>query len=254
MGKEAIHTELLWKIPLALLGGVTGLLIVGALVVAVCALLSDPRREYNEENPFLCGVLTVSARLVLLVSGIRLEVRGLDKLPTDRPLLMVCNHRSNYDPIVSWIALSGWRPVFVSKPSNFAIPFYGRIIHRCRFMAIDREDPRKAMATIRRAADLMTEHGANVFVYPEGTRSKDGRLLPFHAGVFKIAQKADAPVAVLTVTGTEQVHKNAPWRRTTVCLEVQEVIPAETVKAQRSTALSDAVWETMRPLVDVPQA
>ena len=58
----------------------------------------------------------------------------------------------------------------------------------------------------------------------------------------------------LTVTGTEQVHKNAPWRRTTVCLEVQEVIPAETVKAQRSTALSDAVWETMRPLVDVPQA
>ena len=138
MGKEAIHTELLWKIPLALLGGVTGLLIVGALVVAVCALLSDPRREYNEENPFLCGVLTVSARLVLLVSGIRLEVRGLDKLPTDRPLLMVCNHRSNYDPIVSWIALSGWRPVFVSKPSNFDIPFYGRIIHRCRFMAIDR--------------------------------------------------------------------------------------------------------------------
>ncbi len=77
----------------------------------------------------------------------------------------------------------------------------------CCFLPIDRENPRKAIPTINRAAKLLKEQEVSVGIYPEGTRGKDCRLLPFHNGVFKIAQKAEAPIAVLSITGTEKYPK-----------------------------------------------
>lgn len=63
-------------------------------------------------------------------------------------------------------------------------------------LGIDRENPRNALVTVQKAADLLTSDTVNVAIYPEGTRSKNCTLLPFHNGVFKIAQKVEVPIAV----------------------------------------------------------
>lgn len=108
-------------------------------------------------------------------------------------------------------------------------------------MAIDRENPRNAIKTIQKAADLLIKGQVSVGIYPEGTRSKTCMLLPFHNGVFKIAQRADAPIVVLAVSGTENIHKNYPFHHTDVYIDVIDVLPAEFVKENRTDVIGERV-------------
>lgn len=156
-------------------------------------------------------------------------------------MLFVSNHRSNFDPIITWYALKKWKIAFVSKPENFKVPFFGRIIRKCCFMPIDRENPRKAIPTINRAAKLLKKQQVSIGIYPEGTRSKTCEILPFHNGVFKIAQKADAPVVVLCITGTEKISKRTPFQHTDVYLDVLEVFEGEHIKETKTELIGTAV-------------
>ena len=165
---------------------------------------------------------------------IRVHVTGMEQIPKDTKVLFVSNHRSNFDPIVTWYALKEWKIAFVSKPENFKIPIFGRIIRRCCFMPIDRKNPRKAISTINRAAKLLKKQEVSIGVYPEGTRSKTAEVLPFHNGVFKIAQKADAPIVVLCIIGTEEISKHTPFKTTNVYLDVLDVFPVENVKIKKT--------------------
>ena len=172
---------------------------------------------------------------------IRVHVSGIEKIPKDTKVLFVSNHRSNFDPIITWYILKKWKIAFVSKPSNFKIPFFGRIIRKCCFMPIDRENPRNAIVTINKAAKLLKKQEVSIGIYPEGTRSKNGQLLPFHNGVFKIAQKAEAAIVVLCVTGTEKISKRTPFRRTDVYLDVLEVFSAQGIKETKTEMIGTAV-------------
>jgi 1-acyl-sn-glycerol-3-phosphate acyltransferase len=99
--------------------------------------------------------------------------------------------------------------------------------------------------TINKAAALLRDGTVNVGVYPEGTRSKSGVLLPFHNGVFKIAQKADCPVAVVAVRGTELIHTRTPLRKTDVYLDVLEVLPAEWIKSCKTDVIGNRVSQIL---------
>ena len=120
-----------------------------------------------------------------------------------------------------------------------------RRLRRCCFLPIDRENARNALTTINAAADLIRAHECSFAIYPEGTRSKSGKLLPWHAGSLKIAQKANVPIVVATIEGTERIAHNVPWRRTHVYLSIREVIPAETVKATKTNALTEGIRSKM---------
>ena len=229
--------------------GLLGAFLLFVLFIVISSLFIRLNKQYENDSRFYRVIIRIISTLIVRLCRIRVHATGAELLP-EEPFLLVCNHRSNFDPILTWWAYSKPRFIFITKEANLRIPIFGRFVHRVRFLAIDREDPRKAMETIRRAAELMQEDRVCVGVYPEGTRSKSGELLPFHAGVCKLAQKANAHVAVGTIRGVENVHKNAPWRATDVYLDVVEVIPADVVKAQRSTVLSDAVRDRIVPLVD----
>ena len=141
-------------------------------------------------------------RWLLVMLGVRVKVSGADKLP-DTPYLLVGNHRSAFDPIASLAAFSS-ELVFVAKPSVLQIPVLGPVLGRLCFLAIDRDNARNAVTTIKRSAELIKDVGLCVGIYPEGTRSKDDNLLPFHAGSFKIAKMANCPVAVVSVRITKR--------------------------------------------------
>ena len=206
-----------------ILWGLLALLGLYVLFLGVCALLVDPGKVYDKNSRFYRFLLDSATAAAMKLLRIRVHVSGIEKIPKDTKLLFVSNHRSNFDPIITWYALKKWEIAFVSKPENFKIPFFGRIIRKCCFMPIDRENPRNAIVTINRAAKLLKKQEVSIGVYPEGTRSKTCELLPFHNGVFKIAQKAAAPIVVLSITGTEKIAKAAPFRRSDVYLDVLEV-------------------------------
>lgn len=215
---------------LYILGGLLGLIILYVLVLGVCALLVDPEKEYQKDNRVYRFLLNLTVTVGLKLLRVRVHVSGIGKIPKDTQVLLVSNHRSNFDPIVTWYGLKAWKIGFISKPENFRIPFYGRIIRKCCCLPIDRENPRKAIVTINKAAKLLKKQEVSVGVYPEGTRSKKLELLPFHNGVFKIAQKADAPIVVLSISGTEKIAKRAPFKPTDVYLDVLEVFSSESIK------------------------
>ena len=112
-------------------------------------------------------------------------------------------------------------------------------------MPIDRENPRNAIVTINKAAKLLKKQEVSIGIYPEGTRSKNGQLLPFHNGVFKIAQKAGSAIVVLCVTGTEKISKQTPFRRTDVYLDVLEVFSAQGIKETKTEMIGTAVRRLM---------
>ena len=230
---------------LYILGVLLALLLLYILFLGICCLFIDPDKAYEKNSPFYRFLLDSATAAAMKLLRIRVHVSGIEKIPKDTKVLFVSNHRSNFDPIITWYILKKWKIAFVSKPSNFKIPFFGRIIRKCCFMPIDRENPRNAIVTINKAAKLLKKQEVSIGIYPEGTRSKNGQLLPFHNGVFKIAQKAEAAMVVLCVTGTENISKQTPFRRTDVYLDVLEVFSAQGIKETKTEMIGTAVRRLM---------
>lgn len=216
-----------------------------ALLFWLCGLPVDMKKEYTDHSPFYRWLLQFNSALWMRLLRIRVHVTGMELVPRHKNVLFVSNHLSNYDPILTWIAFKKWNMAFISKPSNFKIPFFGPAIRRCCFLAIDRENPRNAISTIGKAAELIRSGQFSVGVYPEGTRSKTGQLLPFHNGVFKIAQRAGADIVVLSIAGTERIRHRVPFRRSDVALDVLAVLPAEQIQQQKT----EAIGQTVRQLL-----
>jgi len=220
-----------------ILGSLLCLILLYVLVIALCALLVDPEKEYKKDNRLYRFLLNLTVTVGLKLLRVRVHVSGIEKIPKDTQVLFVSNHRSNFDPIVTWYALKAWKIGFISKPENFRIPFYGRIIRKCCCLPIDRENPRKAIVTINKASKLLKKQEVSIGVYPEGTRNKSRELLPFHNGVFKIAQKADAPIVILGIAGTERIAKRTPFKPTDVYLDVLDVFPSENIQEIRTETI-----------------
>ena len=232
-------------IVLYVLLGIVGAIVGFVLFVIISGLLVITKKEYDTHSKFYRFLVNVVTWLTLTFSRVRIHVTGKDLVP-DTNMLFVGNHRSNYDSLVTWQVFKKWNVAYISKDSNFKIPVCGRLIRKCCFLAIDRENPRNAIRTINKAAELIHKEDISFGVYPEGTRNKSYQgLLPFHNGVFKIAQKANVPVVVVAIHGTEKIHKNAPWHHTDVYLDVLEVMSAEFVKENSTAVIGDQVQQLL---------
>lgn len=223
-----------------ILAGIVALFLAYVLFLFVCSLFVNPKKEYEENSRFYRFLLNSATAGALKILRIKIHTTGLENVPTDVLPLFVGNHRSNFDPIIQWLVFKEWKPAFISKASNFKVPFFGRFIRKCCFMTIDRENPRKALVTINKATKLIQKGEVSIGVYPEGKRSKSGELLPFHNGVFRIAQKANVPIVVMAISGTEKIHKRTPFRKTDIYLDL-EVIPADEVKQIKTDEIGDRV-------------
>jgi 1-acyl-sn-glycerol-3-phosphate acyltransferase len=224
-------------------GGFLALIVLYVLFLGICALSVSPDKIYEKNSPFFRFLLESATAVAIKLLRIRVHISGAEKIPENEKVLFVCNHRSNFDPLITWCALKKWKLAFVSKPENFKIPIAKQIITRCRFMAIDRENPRNSMKTLLKAIDYIKNDRGSIGIYPEGTRSKNCKLLPVHDGIFKVAQKANVPIVVGTLVGTDQIKKHFPFRRTIVHFDIVDVITPE--KGQTSHELAEQVRTLM---------
>lgn len=228
-----------------LIGAVGSVLFMGAVLI-ISGLFVDTNKLYDRDSKFYRFLLYYYTVLLYITTRIKVEIIGEELIPKEGQFLLVTNHRSNFDPITSWITLRHRvNLTFISKPENFKIPFFGKIIRRCCFIPIDRQNPRNAKSTIDRAAELIKKGVCSIGVYPEGTRSRTCRLLPFHSMVFRIAKQANVPILVAVLENTEKVHKNFPVRGTHVKLRYIDLISAEEVAGQRTNQLSDRIRQEM---------
>jgi 1-acyl-sn-glycerol-3-phosphate acyltransferase len=142
------------------------------------------------------------SRLILLTTGVHVEVRGLDRLVPGRTYVFVANHQSIYDiPILFWSLPYQLR--IIAKESLGHFPFLGWHLRRTGHMLVDRRRPdREAIFTW---ASRLTSQGLSLIVFPEGTRSPDGRVGRFKRGSFYLALDGGLPVVPISVIGSRHV-------------------------------------------------
>lgn len=215
------------------------------------SLAVNPKKEYENDSRFYRRILYISSIVTCVAARIKIVKNGMEEnIPPDGRFLLVSNHRSNFDPITTWTVLRKREDiVYVSKPENFNIPWFGRIIRRCGFMSIDRQNPRNAAVTINKAASLIKDDKASVAIFPEGTRSREGKLLPFHDGVFKIAQKAKVPIVVAAVSNTEKVKKNFPFHGTAVYIDFVDIITRDEVEKMSTHEIGQRVYNDLKKVL-----
>ena len=245
VGFAGLGPKLLWLVFFA--GGWVVCLLLCFLAVWIPAIRMDPTKEQDGDDPYIRAVVKLYAPAVFRLLGCRIEATGTEKLPNDGRFLLVCNHLMELDPGIPLALFPDARLAFISKKENLQKPIIGKLMLKIQCQLLDRENDRAALKTILKCISILKEDKANIAVFPEGGIIKDGKLLhKFRPGVFKIAQKANVPIVVCTLNGTQNILPNLKkLRRTTVRFHLVEVIPAEELKGVTTTQIADRVHTLM---------
>jgi 1-acyl-sn-glycerol-3-phosphate acyltransferase len=173
-----------------------------ALYTIVLGTLSLTSSLFQKTGSFAHWCARTWSRLILATTGVRVEVVGLDRLDRRTTYVFVSNHQSIYDiPILFWSLPYQLR--IIAKESLGKFPFLGWHLRRTGHMLVDRRRPDRTK--IFGWASRLTSNGLCLIVFPEGTRSRDGRVGRFKGGSFYLALEAGLPVVPISVVGSRHV-------------------------------------------------
>ena len=176
-----------------------------AIFTPLGALIGFPITWITGSADTLYAIAMAITRTGLRLAGVKVRVEGEDRIDPARTYIFMCNHVSNLDPPVLITRLPRRTSVLVKK-ELFQLPVLGRAMRLGDLVSVDRSDREAAVNSMRQAEEVMNR-GLNMTVFPEGTRSRDGRLLPFKKGPFYLAMDSGVPVVPVTVLGSEVLMK-----------------------------------------------
>jgi 1-acyl-sn-glycerol-3-phosphate acyltransferase len=139
------------------------------------------------------------------------RIEGLERVEWSEPLVVIANHQSWFDVFV----LAGLLPAhvrFVAKEELGRIPIFGPAWRACGHISLDRSDRKRALESLDRAARKVREDKLALVLFPEGTRSPDGRLWAFKKGAFVLAIKTEVPIVPLGMAGSRAVMPKGSFR------------------------------------------
>ena len=168
------------------------ILITGPPLVLYAVLTGDANRLYYSA----CSL----ARFGVLLVGVKINLRGLEHLQPGQNYIFMSNHVSNLDPPILVPSIPGRCSVLVKK-ELFRVPVFGTGMRLGELVPVDRGDREAAIESVRFAIGVLRK-GLHMVVFPEGTRSSDGRLQPFKKGPFHLAMDSGVPVVPVTMLGT----------------------------------------------------
>src|SRR3984885_803809 len=221
--------------------------IAGLIGIPYSFLVSDISRLYR--------MAMWIAHAGVRAAGIKIEASGYENIPVRQSCIFMCNHMSNLDPPVLLPLLPGRSSVLLKK-ELMRIPILGLAMRMGKFVPVERGQKREAAkASVAAAADALRS-GLHILVFPEGTRSLDGRLSKFKKGPFYLAQETLAPIVPMAISGTERMMKKGSAAITPGGARVQLLPVIESseyatredlIRAVRK-AIADALPEEMKPV------
>jgi 1-acyl-sn-glycerol-3-phosphate acyltransferase len=174
------------------------------LYTIVLGTLSIGSSLFEKRGYFAHWCARTWSRLILKTTGVTVRIEGLERLDPRRTYVFVSNHQSIYDiPILFWSLPHQLR--IIAKESLGRFPFLGWHLRRTGHMLVDRSRP--SPAKIFGWASRLTSNGLSLIVFPEGTRSEDGRVGAFKGGSFFLALEGTLPVVPLSVIGSRHVMR-----------------------------------------------
>jgi 1-acyl-sn-glycerol-3-phosphate acyltransferase len=178
-------------------------------------------------------IARIWAKCILIVSGIKVNINGFSNIDPSCSYIYMCNHQSNFDIPV----LLGCLPVqfrWLAKAELFKIPIFGRAMRGAGYVAIDRFDRQSAFNSISEVSKKM-KNGVSVMIFPEGTRSKDGKIGSFKKGGFIMAVDSRVPIIPLVIRGTRSIMEKGNLRINPGDVSMQIGQPVETATYTRET-------------------
>ncbi|MDE7310686.1 MAG: 1-acyl-sn-glycerol-3-phosphate acyltransferase [Eubacterium sp.] len=191
-------------------------------------------------------------RVVLLISGVKVEVYGEEHVPKGEAVLYIGNHRSLFDTVITYARcprLTG----YVAKDSMLKVPFLRIWMKRLHCLFLDRKDIKAGMKMILTGIDQI-KNGISMCIFPEGTRSLtecETDMLPFKEGSFKMAEKTGCAIIPMAMVNTADIfEKHVPFvRRTHVILTYGEPIYVKELEKEQRKHLGSYVQETIRGML-----
>jgi 1-acyl-sn-glycerol-3-phosphate acyltransferase len=195
--------------------------LIGPLVLLLAILFRRPALLYAAGE--------MGVRLGLFLSGIRYTVSGAEHIRREPASVYAVNHASNVEPPVLFLTLSSLFPRLriLYKAELRKLPILTRAFDLAGFIPLERGNRDQSIPAIERAADALRQ-GNSFLIFPEGTRSRTGELLPFKKGGFVMALKAQAPIVPVAIKGARAaMRKGSPWiQPVTIQVSFGEPIPS----------------------------
>ncbi|MDD5009282.1 MAG: lysophospholipid acyltransferase family protein [Syntrophorhabdaceae bacterium] len=199
-------------------------LLFTTIFLSVIALIISP---FDSRGKLIHGIAKFWATTHIRIGGIKVVTSGLDNIATP-PYIFMCNHQSALD-IYGLLCSLPLSFRWIAKRQLFLIPLFGWALKRGGHISIDRENPREALKAIDEAARKIRE-GMNIIIFPEGTRSMDGSLLPFKKGGFSLALRAMVPIVPVGIVGTSTLQPKGsfiPKRKGVIYIHIGKPISLE---------------------------
>ncbi len=213
--------------------------------LAIATTLVEPSGDWAH------AISRVWSRMVLAVSLVRLKVEGMEKIPQG-PVIFISNHASQFDiPILTLALPKQFR--FVVKQELFRIPLFSTAMRRTGYIPIDRRGGKAALRSLLAAAERV-KAGRSLVIFPEGTRSPDGRLRRFKPGAFILAKRTGAPVVPVAIIGSHRVLPKGSLRiRAGRKVVVRIGVPLSPEDYPDKEGLASAVWQAVASLLPQEQ-
>ncbi len=193
------------------------------------------------------------SRWFLWAAGIKWTVEGAENLDPDEKYIFVGNHSSALDIPLFLASLPGTK-VFMAKKELFNIPYFGWVMRGMGCIPVDRKNRIKARASVDDALKRLDRRNLNLILYPEGTRSRDGRLLPFKRGGFRMAIRSGMPVVPVAIIGANRVLPPKAMSLTPgkIRVTIGEAIPTTGLNADDRENISNQTHDAIQWALDRP--
>ena len=173
------------------------------VLVPPAALIAFPWTFITGNVNFLYWIGMGLALMGARIAGARIKLVGLDKIDPAGTYIFMSNHVSNIDPPILVPLIPG-RTSVLAKKEIWRIPILNKALDLAEIVPVERSNRDAAIQSIRRASEVMKHH-INMTIFPEGTRSPDGRLMPFKKGPFHLAAETGFPIVPVTILGTYEM-------------------------------------------------
>jgi 1-acyl-sn-glycerol-3-phosphate acyltransferase len=220
-------------------------ILLGLLSFLLIFLLGTPLVVYalisgNSDPLYRAGVYC--AGIVMRLGGIHVQVFGQDRIPAGQAVVYMANHQSNADAPGLFCCLP---PVLaLAKKEMFRTPVLGWAMRLRGFIPVDRSRRERAIEAVDEAARSLRA-GKSFLIFPEGTRSEDGRLQPLKKGGFIMALKAGAPIVPVSVSGGRKIMRKGDWAVHSGTMHVTFHDPVPTVNRSLDDGVIDEVREAI---------
>jgi 1-acyl-sn-glycerol-3-phosphate acyltransferase len=222
-----------------------GMLFTAGATVVAMARLGVPKSV-------IWSFAKLQSRNACRALGVRVRIHGAELVAEGGPYVFTPNHQAHIDIA----ALLGYLPGnnrFASKKELFDEPVLGTVMRTLGMLPVDRDDPMKSIDVLNRAVDK----GDSVIIFPEGTRSRDGQLLPFKKGAFVAAIEMGRPIVPVAIKGTHRVMPKGGYLSIhpgNVEIVVKPPISTHGLRYEDRERLRDAVREIIAEEVARPIA